>query len=290
MKNSITILIETKYGDLRTSEKQAADYILAHMDKIRELSLEKLSGKIGVSQPTVVRLSKALGFKGYKEFRYAVVEELARDNREKEGQQPMYGYSLSRKDKLEDIPGKVVATTERIMEETLKNIPISEFKKVVQALKTARVIDIYSVENSNTVALDLLTKLLYLGLPCRHFDDYYHQKISAGCLTKKDVAVGISFSGYSKDTVEVMKEARKSGAVTIVITSFRDSLISRYADILICTSRKQLFYGDAIFSRTSQLMVVDMIYMGLIASDYDRFVKQLDRSSRIIRDKAYPPV
>lgn len=290
MKNSITILIETKYGDLRTSEKQAADYILAHMDKIRELSLEKLSGKIGVSQPTVVRLSKALGFKGYKEFRYAVVEELARDNREKEGQQPMYGYSLSRKDKLEDIPGKVVATTERIMEETLKNIPISEFKKVIQALKTARVIDIYSVENSNTVALDLLTKLLYLGLPCRHFDDYYHQKISAGCLTKKDVAVGISFSGYSKDTVEVMKEARKSGAATIVITSFRDSLISRYADILICTSRKQLFYGDAIFSRTSQLMVVDMIYMGLIASDYDWFVKQLDRSSRIIRDKAYSPV
>ena len=246
MKNSITILIETKYGDLRTSEKQAADYILAHMDKIRELSLEKLSGKIGVSQPTVVRLSKALGFKGYKEFRYAVVEELARDSREKEGQQPMYGYSLSRKDKLEDIPGKVVATTERIMEETLKNIPISEFKKVIQALKTARVIE--------------------------------------------DVAVGISFSGYSKDTVEVMKEARKSGAVTIVITSFRDSLISRYADILICTSRKQLFYGDAIFSRTSQLMVVDMIYMGLIASDYDRFVKQLDRSSRIIRDKAYSPV
>ncbi len=33
-----------------------------------------------------------------------------------------------------------------------------------------------------------------------------------------------------------------------------------------------------------------MIYMGLIASDYDRFAKQLDKNSRTIRDKAYPPL
>lgn len=290
MKNGITILIETRYGDLRASEKRAADYILAHMEKIRELSLEKLAKKSGVSQPTIVRLTKALGFKGYKELRYAVVEQLAGEKEEKEDRNPMYGYSLSRKDKLEDIPGKVVATTERMMEETLKSFSISVYKKVIQALKQARIIEIYSVENSNAVALDLLTKLLYLGFQCRHFDDYYHQKISAGSLTEKDVAVGISFSGYSRDTVEVMKEAKKSDAKTIVITSFRNSLISRYADLLICTSQEQLFYGDAIFSRTSQMMVVDMIYMGLIASDYDRFAKQLDKNSRTIRDKAYPPL
>lgn len=47
MKNGITILIETRYGDLRASEKRAADYILAHMEKIRELSLEKLAKKAG---------------------------------------------------------------------------------------------------------------------------------------------------------------------------------------------------------------------------------------------------
>lgn len=289
MKNSITILIETRYGDLRASEKKAADYILKHMDKIRGMSLEKAAKKSGVSQPTIIRLTRALGFRGYKEFRYAIVEELAREQ-EGEERKLMYGYSLSRNDRLDDIPGKVVATTERIMEETLKNFSVNIYEKVIQTLKQARMIDIYSVENSNAVALDLLTKLLYLGFHCRHFDDHYHQKISAGSLTEEDVAIGVSFSGYSKDTVEVMKEAKKSGARTIVVTSFRNSLISKYADLLICTSQEQLFYGDAIFSRTSQMMVVDMIYMGLIVSDYDRFVKRLDKSSRTIRDKAYPSV
>ena len=136
-------------------------------------------------------------------------------------------------------------------------------------------------------ARDLLTKLLYLGLNCRHFDDYYHQRISASNLTGRDAAIGISYSGCSRDTVDVMKAAKKSGAVTIVLTNFKDSLISRYADLLLCTSQEQLFYGDAIFSRTTQLLLVDMIYMGLLASDYNRYAGRLDKSSRVIRDKAY---
>lgn len=209
MKNRIAILIEEKYGDMRSSEKQAADYVLAHMDKVRELSLEKLAANSGVSQPTIVRMTKALGFKGYKEFRYAVVEQLAGSRKEDSRANPMYGYNLSRKDRLEDIPGKVAVTSQMMMEETLKNLSSEVFKKVIGALKNARIIDIYSVENSNAVASDLLTKLLYLGLSCRHFDDYYHQKISAGNLTSQDVAVGISYFGYSRDTVEVMKEAKK---------------------------------------------------------------------------------
>lgn len=241
MRNKITILIEGKYGDMRASEKQAADYVLTHMEEVRELSLEKLAGKSGVSQPTIVRMTKALGFKGYKEFRYAVIEQLAEIRKENSRANPMYGYTLSRQDRLEDIPGKVAVTSQMMMEETLKNLSADVFKKVICALKNARIIDIYSVENSNAVAFDLLTKLLYLGLSCRHFDDYYHQKISAGNLTDQDVAVGISYSGYSRDTVEAMKEAKKSGAMTIVITNFRDSLITKYADLVICTSQRDFF-------------------------------------------------
>ena len=72
------------------------------------------------------------------------------------------------------------------------------YRKVIQKLKNARMIDIYSVENSEVTALDLLTKLLYLGLPCRHFSDYYFQRISAGSLTSDDVAVGSPTPGSRK--------------------------------------------------------------------------------------------
>lgn len=287
MKNYITKQIEAGYGDLRRSEKQAADYILSHMEEAADLPLDRLAYSAKVSQPTVLRMLKALGFNGYKDFRYQLVAELARETDREKPDQIMYGYTLSRQDTLEEIPIKMAATTQRMMEETLKNFSGKSYQKAVQKLKKARLIDIYIVENSEVTAMDLLTKLLYLGLPCRHFSDYYFQRISAGSLTSEDVAVGISYSGESKDTVDVMRTARKAGACTIVITNFRDSTIAKYADILICTSQEQFFYGDAIFSRTTQLLIVDMIYMGIIGSDYERYVEQLNRCEKVVREKAY---
>lgn len=287
MKSEIKLSIEAKYGDMRASEQKAANYVLKHFEEIRDMSLKELSDQCGVSQPTVLRMVRAIGFLGFKDFRYALIMELAKNPESKGLQQPMYGFSLEKDDRLEDVPRKIVTTTSKILEENLKNISMKTYKKVIDVLNHARIIDIYSVENSNVAARDLLTKLLYLGLSCRHMDDYYHQRICAGNLTKEDAAIGISYSGCSEDTVEAVKAAKKSGATTIVITNFKDSIISWYADLLICTSQEQLFYGDAIFSRTSQLALVDMIYMGLLISNYDKYARKLDASSRLIRNKAY---
>lgn len=289
MADTIVHRIRTGYGDMRKSEQRAADYILGHLEEARELPLDQLAKRARVSQPTVLRMVRALGFGGYRDFRYQLVSELARNLSDVDlTTRPLYGYTLRPGERLEDIPGNMVAMAERMLEETLKNFSIRTYKKIVEVLRGARLIDIYSVENSEVTAQDFLAKLLYLGFSCRHFSDHYYQRISAGSLTDQDVAVGISYSGSSRDTVDVMRTAKKAGATTIVLTNFKDSPISRYADYLICTSQEQLFYGDSIFSRTSQLLIVDMIYMGIIASDYDRYAKRLDSCEKVVREKAYP--
>ena len=147
MENKIFMMIGSKYGDLRSSEKKAADYILAHMEEIRRMPLDRLAKECGVSQPTVIRLVKALSFSGYREFQYALVENLAREE-ENDSSQPLYGYRLSGEEALEDIPGKVVRTTAQVVQNTLKHISVKTYQQVVAALKNADKIYIYSVENS----------------------------------------------------------------------------------------------------------------------------------------------
>ena len=115
------------------------------------------------------------------------------------------------------------------------------------------------------------------------------QNVSAGNLTEKDVAVGISYSGNSRSTVDAMRTAHENGVKTIAITNFENSLIEKYSDLVLRTSNQQHFYGDAIFSRVSQLAVVDMIYTGIMLSDYEKYTGILDRSSRLIQAQAYPP-
>ena len=280
--------IEKGYADLRRSEKLAADYVLEHMGEIPDLSIDRLAHNAGVSQPTVLRMLRSAGFSGYRDFCYRLVAELAKKaGAGEDGKGPMYGYTLDKSTPLEEIPFNMAATTQKMLEETIKNFSGKIYQKTVEALANARLIDIYGVENSEATALDLLTKLLYLGLPCRYFSDCYHQQIAAGALTPEDVAVGISYSGESKDTVDSLRKAKKAGARTIAVTNFKDAAISRYADILICTSQEQLMYGDAIFSRSCQILVVDMIYMGIISLDYERYTDRLKRCEKVVQEKAY---
>lgn len=101
----------------------------------------------------------------------------------------------------------------------------SEKKVADYVLANARKIVLCGVENSSAAAKDLMTKLLYLGYDCRFDEDYYIQHISAAALTEKDVMVGISYSGQSKDTVDIMKAAKKAGAQTICITNKNSKII-----------------------------------------------------------------
>ena len=47
-KNSITKQIESGYADLRRSEKQAADYILEHLEQVADEPIDRLARAAGV--------------------------------------------------------------------------------------------------------------------------------------------------------------------------------------------------------------------------------------------------
>lgn len=250
------------------------------------MTLEQLAKGCQVSQPTIIRMIKALGYESFKQFKYAIVEEMAQVGRPHTAE-PIHGYHLSPEDEVSDVPVKIAAAASAMIERSMKSISQKTYLQVIEAIQNAKNIDLYGIENSHAACCDLATKLLYLGLNCRCLTDPYLQRISAGSLTKSDAAIGISYSGASRDTVDALKTAKKQGAVTIVLTNFKQSPICKYADHLICTTQDQLFYGNAIFSRTSQTLLVDMIYMGLLTSDYQTYAKRLDKNSRMIRDKSY---
>ncbi len=278
--------IKEQYASLRKSEKAVADYMLAHDDKIEKMTIAELAEQSGVSQPTVMRFLKAIGYDSFREVKLAFATQRAEKNVLPQQNSPL-GISISPNDTIEDVPSKIIHNTIALLEDSLKRISKTELKKAVEAIKNAEQLVIYSVENSNTTAIDLMTKLLYLGIPCRIYEDAYLQKISAGNLHEGDVAIGISYSGYSKNTVDVMKLAKKRKATTLVITNFTNTPLTQQADILIETSNQQFLYGNTIFSRTTHLAVVDMLYMGILVSDYDTYTKKMQKNSEIITNEAY---
>lgn len=279
--------IKTKYFELRPSEVKVADFVLRNAKKVSKMSIKNLSDKIGVSEPTIIRFVKSIGYKGYREFKDGIIADMANSNYQ-ENISRLHGFNLKKEDKIQDVAQKTINTTINILEETLKSISNQSLEEAIDLIINAKRINIYGVENSMTVINDLANKLLYSGLDVRFYNDIYMQNLSANNLNEEDLAIGISYSGTSKDTVEVIKRAKNSGAKTLIITNFEKSMISNYADVVIHTSNsKNDIYGNAIFSRTSQIVIVDMLYMGVILSDYDRFSKILDINGEISSHKSY---
>lgn len=265
-----------------------ADQVLADPEKCTRCTIAELADQVQVSQPTVVRFVQALGFDGYRSFKYC----LLRDRSGKSPKSPYFDhlgdFDLKPWDRLEDLPLKETRIAGRLLEDALKFLSADALSRAVRMLATARTIDIYGVENSVTPASDLLTKLTYLGLNCRMHTDTYLQQISAAHLGVADVAVAVSHSGCSIDTVKALKQARKAGAGTIAITSPKEPLLGKYADVCLSTGGRALsIYGSAIFSRIPDLAVVDLLYMGIIQSDYERFSRSLDKSGAVIADRGY---
>ena len=288
MKNAISWpdRVRRVYASLRPSEQKVADFVLANGTQVASLTIGELAGGAGVSQPTVIRFVRALGFDGYRNFKYVL---LRGDQQRTQGFEPLGGYDLKPWDRLEDLPLKTVRVADRMLDDLLKSLSQEALKRAVSLLAGARSIQIYAVENSMTPAQDLLTKLTYLGLGCSLHTDAYLQQISAAHLGAADTAVAFSHSGCSADTVKALRLAKKAGAGTLAISGTREPLLAKYADVCLWVgSAGTSIYGNAIFSRIPDLAVVDMLYMGVILSDYERFSRSLDRSGAVIADRGTP--
>ncbi|RDY28596.1 MurR/RpiR family transcriptional regulator [Romboutsia weinsteinii] len=286
MQDTYKFKIQSTYFSLRPSEQKVAEFVLKNTEDVSKLTITELSGRVNVSQPTIIRFVKAMGFNGYREFKDAIIMEIGNNKSKK--QELLYGFELNKDDLIDNIPAKTIGTTIEILEETLKSISIDSFEEAVNMIIKAKRIDIYGVENSMSVVSDLVNKLIYLGLNIRYYTDNYMQNVCASNLDKDDLAIAISYSGTSKNTVDAIRNAKSCGSKTLVITNFEDTIINEYADVSIYSSNsKATIYGSAIFSRSSQIAIVDMLYMGVILSDYDKYSKILDKNSIISEDRSY---
>ncbi|MEE1248856.1 MAG: MurR/RpiR family transcriptional regulator [Lachnospiraceae bacterium] len=276
--------IQNAFPALRKSEQKAAKYMMEHAEQMEKITLEELAKQAEVSQPTIMRLLKTVGYQSFKAAKVAFIEERLKTKGEEESYQ-ILGMPIDKNDQIEEVPAKVIRNTIQLLEDSLQAISAKSLKKAVHAIQKARRVCIFSVEDSNTIAYDLLTKLKYLGIACEFNEDYYLQSITAGHMTDQDVAISISYTGTSRNTVDVLAQAKRAGAKTIAITNFLDTPLVENADIVILTSNKQFLYGSDIFSRTIHLAVVDMIYMGILVEDYEKYTVQIEESSKLISSR-----
>ena len=101
-------------------------------------------------------------------------------------------------------------------------------------------------------------------------DDSHHQAIRAAMLTKQDAILYFSYSGSTRDMVELMKLARERGAGTVLITRFPKSPGAALADIVLeCGAKEGPLQMGSIAARMAQLYLTDVLFNEVCRRDME---------------------
>jgi DNA-binding MurR/RpiR family transcriptional regulator len=272
----ILVTIRALLPSLAPVEQRVARQVLTDPFGTALQSISELAACCDTSATTVIRFCRAVGLRGYPELRIALAAAAAQADRAA-GAEP--SHDIMPGDDPATIARKIARADARAVTDTATHLDIDVLVQVMSVLDTARRIDIYGVGASGYVALDLQQKLQRIGKPAFAWPDPHMAITSAALLGTADVAVALSHTGTTADTIDALREAGGNGARTVAITNFPRSPIAAAAEfVLLTAARETAFRSGAMTSRIAQLTVVDCLFVVLAQHDLPASREALERT------------
>jgi DNA-binding MurR/RpiR family transcriptional regulator len=275
--------ISSLLPSLAPSEQRVGRAILTDPAQAARMTITDLAGQAETSETTVIRFCRSLGVASYPELRITLATAAGRAGVDAT---PRLSPDIDARDDLRAIIAKVGAADTRAIADTVANLDPEQLEAAVSAVTRARRIDIYGVAASSFVALDLQQKLHRIGLTVFAWSDPHMAIPSAANLGAEDVAIGISHTGTTIDTIDALSQARRAGAVTVAMTNYARSPIAKVADVVLRTSVSETtLRSGAMASRIAELTVVDCLFIAVAQRHYPTTVAALDRTRASVRSR-----
>lgn len=274
---------------LTPAERSLAEQVLAEPADVARSTITALAERCGTSTTTVTRFCRALGLSGYAELRLALAAEIGstRSRAWTDG----LGADIGPDDPMDVVLAHLVKTDTQVIQETASQLDLEALGAAVDALATARRIDIYAVSGTAAVAGYLRLSLHHIGHQALVWSDVHDALTSAALLDERDVALGLSHSGETKEVLEPLQIAARNGATTIGVTNFPRSRLARLADLPLLTSGRELnFRSGGMSGRHAQMLILDCLYIGIGQRDQVRAGQAAQLASDAVSNHRAPSI
>lgn len=272
--------IRQHYEHLSHTEQRIADLILNDWKQIIDMPIAQIADEAGVSQATVVRFCRSIGFDGVSEFKlYLKRERLS----------PLGELSEVEDDDTPAVVAqKIIRYNKNAMDDMLSVLNGEQLQIAADALNNAKRVIIMSEGGSACTARSAFDVFLKIGLPCFMVEDPFFQIETAALMKQDDVAFTVCHSGRARNAVESMQRAHEMGATTISIMGLTGSPMSKYTDIPLYTGLSEhAFFSDTISARICELNLVSALHALIVLrnkeqlGEYRRKVSELLSIKRI---------
>ncbi|MEW6267190.1 MAG: MurR/RpiR family transcriptional regulator [Thermodesulfobacteriota bacterium] len=229
-QQNILQIIEARKTQIAPKHLKIARYLLSHYEKVAFLSSTQLAKQVGVSQPTVIRFSQALGFAKYQNFSEAFQElikaELTSADR--------FNLSLEDDQTISDGASNIILREIKTLTRLNQSFPWESFDKALTQIVQAGGVHIVGTRGSASLAQYFgyfLSKVKRHVHVITHGATEQYDKIRN--LNKTDLVVAIAFPRYPRETVELVAHCKKRNLKILAITDQPESPLMPMADYSI---------------------------------------------------------
>jgi len=266
-------LLNTQLDSLNRSERKVAQVILNDPQEATGLSIATLAERSDVSEPTVNRLCRTFGVKGFPDFKIRLAQSMATGT-------PYVSQNVDINDTADVYTDKIFSSSIASLDATRRKVNPATVEKVVDFLSQAQQILFFGMGASGAVAQDAQHKFFRFNIPVVAHNDPLLMRMQAAACRRGDVVVLLSFTGRTKETVEIANLARQVGAVTIAVTAPSSPLSEAVSMALEVVAPEDTDVYMPMQSRLIQLTLLDVLATGVILrrgedfQDHLRGIKQ----------------
>lgn len=259
---------------MTNAEGKLADYILENYDETLNLTVSELAEKAGVSDASVVRFCKGMGYKGYQDFKVNAAKDVL----------PNVSYlnpSLEQGDDAETICNKIFNSGITVLNRTLANMDFGVMQQAADEIRAAERVVFFGSGGSLLIGKTAQHRFMKFGIPVFVYDDMELQQMASSLMQAGDLAVGISHSGSNRNVINCMKRARENGAKTIALVSQGKTPLAKTADlVLYSASESTIFSSESISSRIAQLAIIDSLVSLVALSEYENSLAAIQKTRK----------
>ncbi|XOZ34425.1 transcriptional regulator HexR [Halomonadaceae bacterium KBTZ08] len=274
--------IRNQLDSLNRSERKVANVILNDPAAATRSSIASLAQAADVSEPTVNRFCRNFSTKGFPDFKIRLAQSMASGT-------PYVSQSVDADDSVDVFADKILRSTIASLDEARKALDSQKLGEAIDYLIQAKQVAFFGMGGSAAVALDAQHKFFRFNIPVTAYDDALMQRMVAAGASTGDAIVVISYTGRTRDLVEIAQSARENGATVIAITAPESPLAEACTVTLEVTAPEDTEMYIPMTSRIIHLSIIDILATGVTLKRGADFQTHLKKIKDSLKPTRLPP-
>ncbi len=257
--------ITREYYQLTASEKKLATFVVANGQRSQTMSISELAAACGVAEATISRFCRRMGYQGYSAFRLAIAAATAA----RQNDDPLSG-EIQPGDTVPDLCAKLSSADIDAIRETQSLIRPESIQAAADVLLAANTV-LCMGQGGSMLLAEEAAHLFTTAFPGFFaVVDSHMQVIAATNLAEKDAILFFSYSGSTKELMDVLRIARQRHIPTILVTRYPGSPGAGLADIILqCGSTEGPLQLGSVAARIAQLYLIDVLFSEMCRRNLD---------------------